>query len=252
MKKIAAALLLLSLSRIAPAQTKPDDQLSPTVRIYKAQNMTPGRAQQVGQFVTDILGHKVLVDWSPVPDALVIRGGSAADMDAAELLLKRFDVPEPKTPSAPQADLTAYLILATSGKPATAAASSAPTKAVPAELKSAVAEMKRTFPYDNYSLLDTIPMQPHGPGEFQDMLPLAPAVLPGTLYAVAYDRVSITESRNVNVGGLQFSIKLPGGQEPRIKTNVTIHENQKLVLGKLRLNPSGDADLFLVLTARLQ
>jgi hypothetical protein len=35
-----------------------------------------------------------------------------------------------------------------------------------------------------------------------------------------------------------------------ISSDVTIHEGQKLVLGKLRLN--GDDDLFIILTAKVE
>lgn len=42
------------------------------------------------------------------------------------------------------------------------------------------------------------------------------------------------------------------GLKSRIKTDVAIQEGQKVVLGKIRLLPAENSDLFLVFTAKIR
>ena len=58
-----------------------------------------------------------------------------------------------------------------------------------------------------------------------------------------------TESKTLNLSSFQFSIKF-AEIDSHIKTDLTIHEGQKLVLGKIRLF-GNTTDLFLVLTTKV-
>jgi hypothetical protein len=112
--------------------------------------------------------------------------------------------------------------------------------------------MKSAFNYDSYSLWDTILLQPKGNGgETQGILPADPEVSP-YVYKVGYGLYgsAAAESKTVNLADFMFSIKRDD-IESHIRTDVTIREGQKLVLGKIRLMSFENADLFLVLTTKV-
>ena len=97
------------------------------------------------------------------------------------------------------------------------------------------------------ALRDTIVLPIKSSGEVQGILPGAPTP---SVYNVSYSTFGPpTESRNLNLASFQFSIKF-GEIESHIKTDVTVREGQKLVLGKIRLVGT-NADLFLVLTTKV-
>jgi hypothetical protein len=55
----------------------------------------------------------------------------------------------------------------------------------------------------------------------------------------------------VTIRPFRFVLRhLPGNSESSISSNITVHEGQKLVLGKLRM--SDDADVFVVLTVKAE
>jgi hypothetical protein len=258
MKNLGAILALFACCPLGCAQTKPDIQLPPNVRLYEPKNLTPDRAERVANFVRNLLNLPGLyLIWDNVPHAFVIRGGGKPeDAVVAEELLKRFDVPEPRI------ELTVYLIRAL--LPSSPAVPGAPVNAVPSDLKSAIDEMMGSFNYDRYSLWDTILLQPKGNGgEVQGILP-AETGAKNYVYTVSYgiNGGVPTEGKTLNLANFTFSIKMPQSLpvrmtqgkedvESHIRTDITVHEGQKLVLGKIRLLPSANADLFLVLTTKV-
>src|ERR1035438_8040442 len=114
MNKLAAGLILFALSQWMPAsaQTKPEDNLTPRMRIYEPKYLTRQRAGQVARFVASVT--HVLIEWEPVVNGLVLNNmqGAPEDLDKAEALLKRFDVPEPPPPPERQIEMTVSLIRA--------------------------------------------------------------------------------------------------------------------------------------------
>jgi hypothetical protein len=261
MKTVAAVLALLVFCRPGPAQTKSANQLSPNVRLYEPMSLTPERASRVAAFVQSVVGPGCLVAWEGVPHAIVIRSQNPSDLDAAEALLRRFDMPERMaavTVTVPPTDCTVYLIRASStpaAAPSNQQPASPPTSSVPADLQSAIDEMKHSFGYDRYSLWDSLAVRVNGSGgEMQGILPMDSGSAP-YIYTMTYQRANSGEGKNVYLYGFEFSIKMPSafykdGIESHMKTDVTIHEDQKLVLGKIRLLPSENADLFLVLATK--
>lgn len=268
MKKIAVALILLASCGLAPAQTKPENQLAPGVRLYEPKYRDG--AEDLARFVSSVIP-TVSIKWDPIPNALVIRATNAADLDSAEALLKRFDVARSaramiaatvKPAGSAQIELTAYLVVAANGPVPTptyaGAGAPPPPKAVPAELQSALDEMKHTFSYEHYTLADILIVQPSGPGEIQGEVAIGPYVPPGTVYSLAYKATGFGESwtsnpadkNNLYLNGFQFTIKPPNAVERKIQTNVVMHQNQKFVLGKIRLDQSENSDLFVILTAK--
>ena len=231
-------LALLAFCSTSLAQSKPDAQLPADVRIYEPRNLTPDRADRVANFVRNLLDRPGLrITWDNVPHAFVIRDGNTQNLDTAEALNKRFDVPETRI------ELSIHLIRAYPS----AAAGGPPTSPVPADLKSAIDEMKGAFSYDHYGLWDTIVLPIKSNGEVQGILPggSGPSV-----YNVNYSTFGPpTESKTLNLSSFQFSIKF-AEIESHIKTDLTIREGQKLVLGKIRLLGT-TTDLFLVLTTKV-
>jgi hypothetical protein len=260
MKIINAILALFALCPLTTAQTKPDPQLPANVRLYEPKNLTPDRAERVAIFVRNLMNTPG-VSWDNVPHAFVIRG-DPQQMDMAEALLKRFDVPEPKV------ELTVYLIRASTAPasvPDPRLPSSPTPTPVPPELKSAIDEMTGAFKYDHYSLWDAILLQPKGNGgEVQGILPNESGAK-NYVYTVGYrlNGAISGDGKTLNLASFSFSLKMPQVnlllKTPQIKedvdshiqTEVTIREGQKLVLGKIRLLPAANADLFLVLSTKV-
>jgi hypothetical protein len=260
---MAAVLLMLVCGGLALAQTiKSGNQISPNARIYEPQ-VVEGSVQ-LAKFVSSVVG-SVTITWEPVVHALVLRGDPAS-LDVAEALLKRFDVPRQAKPAPPppQVELTTYLIRAW---PA-ATPVQVSERPIPAELQSAMEEMKHTFAYQQYGLWDVIvsTIDPSsgnnewfnpggGPGEYDNLLPSENNGAKPYTYSFTYKNPHMKDEKNLALGGFEFILKLPYGKdslEARIKTEPVIHEGQKLVLGKIRLLPGDNADLWLVLTAKFR
>src|SRR5207302_2858721 len=134
-------------------QTRPENILSPKARIYQPKYLKGDRATQVARFVGGVTG-TVSIRWEPVVNGLILDAMAPAqsasdELDKAEALLKRFDVPEPAPPPQRQIEMTVSLVRAytDAGKV---------QGSVPPELAPVVKEMKGALPYAGFSLLDTI------------------------------------------------------------------------------------------------
>lgn len=244
--KTAALLALLALCPASLAQTKSEAPLPPNVRLYQPKNLTPERADRVVGFVRNLIAFPgLMVSWENVPHAFVIRGGRPEEEAMVEALLQRYDVPEPRV------DLTVYLIRASNSP------TSPPGNPVPVELKPAVDEMKGTFAYQHYTLWDAIVLHPKGGGgETEGILPVEANGRPYG-FTVGYGLYGgvATDGKSVNLANFTFSIKMPqlgkDYMESHIRTDITVREGEKLVLGKIRLLPGANADLFLVLSSKV-
>jgi len=240
MRAIVVLFTLFSLGLAGHAQTQPEMKLPAGVTVYQPQNITPEKARDVANSVASMAS--VMVNWDGVAHAFVLHGGRPEDRDVAVALLKRFDVPEPKV------DLTVSMIRASLSA---AAPQGTP---VPADLKAAIDEMKGAFNYERYSLWDAIILHLQGNnGETREIIPTDNGS-PPYIYTVGYHLSGGVQpgSKTVNLAVFTFSMKMPQGPdvESHITTSdVTIHEGQKLVIGKIRL--TAKEDLFLVLTTKV-
>src|SRR5664280_940206 len=165
MNRAAVTVLLLALSQLVPlpAQTKPENNLSPRMRVYEPKYLKGDRAEQVSRFVSSVVG-SVSINWEPVVNGLVIHSNIPDDIDKAEALLKRFDVPAPPPPAERQIEMTIHLIRASAG--ATGVPSS-----VPPELEPVVKEMKGSLTYTGFSLVDTMVVNVRDEMKLDDLLP---------------------------------------------------------------------------------
>jgi hypothetical protein len=181
------------------------------------------------------------------------RGPKPDDLNKAEELLKRFDVPESNPPSERQIDMTVHLIRAY-------AEGNRAKGSVPPELADVVKEMKGALPYAGFSLVDTIQLKVKDGLQIDDALPALselPSVVP-FFYSLTFGEPSISsDGKTVQVRHFRFGVKVPiqttGGvtyQDEAIATPLTLYDNQKQVLGKLKMR-TGD-DLFVVLSCKVR
>jgi len=249
---LIALLPMLSLAQ-APETWLPERQ-----HVYEFKNVDAQRGEEVVGFVRSLMANQVIFNFEPAFKTAILWPNGNNNQPAllkAEELLKRYDV---APPAPPKVEFTAYLIRATTAEDARGAPNAQPVPAVVAE---AIAEMKRTFPYTEYSLLDTAVTEVLHHTEVES---LAPGLsLPGLggvpmpyFYSLSYDDPLVT-GKTVTLPRFQFTLRMPVNgantqyQSSGITTEVSIHEGEKLVLGKVRLSLSQPAVVFLVLTVRL-
>jgi len=246
--------LLLSVAGLAGAQTKPPESPLPNEQVYEFKNVTPERMNQIVSFVTRLTGNRLQIQVDNIFKTVIIQGNDkTADLvDKAEELLKRYDVPPAPAPAEPQVDFMVYLVQASSRGPGEAAPVGQP---IPPVLQEAVAEMKKTFAYTEYTLLDIVPAEVHHNTVVNNILPGRGQYF----YEIRYDNVNVSSDRKtMTVDPFQFHVRIPvqGGtpdfQNAGISTYVAIHSGEKLVIGKLRTGVNDASDIFLVLTAKLR
>jgi hypothetical protein len=259
MNKIAAVVLLM-VAGLSPAVAQE------TVQYYELKYLTDGmRLDSVINLASYGAGP---VKIRAFPELKVVAVQGAKEVIAATFeLLRRFDVPPPPpTPQpTPNVELTAYLIRASFAEPP-AAAGTQPAQSlrpIPADLEGVVTEMKRSFAYERYSLLDTFVLS--GPtaqasSSLEGVLSgvEGPAHVP-YFFALQWQSVYERELKALRVHQFDFKVKVPYNAGPQlqygdsaIKTGFMIKEGQKVVLGKLKLDPTDNMDIFLVMTVKFK
>ncbi len=272
MNKLAVLLMLLTSSAAVPCRgqsKQPEKQseghtlvrnLTAYVRIYVPKHLTDAKSRQVASFVQS-LSQGVTLEWSPIAQGIVIRvvqamkgwERAAEQLDQAEALLKRFDVPEPPRAPDKQIEVTIYLVHAYGERPANV------KTPVPAELEPVVKEMKGALPYTGFGLIDTIRVIAENGTSIEDALP-AEATYFSPLpyfYRVSFELPSIlADGKTVQISQFHFGLKVPlttnQYHDESIQTPLTVQEGQKQVLGKLKLLGTAKDDLFIVLICRLK
>lgn len=223
-------------------------------RLYEVKYLSGQRALVVCSLINEMVGPDFPgASTHAIPElkAVVMKGTPEA-MAKIEEILKKYDVPEPPAKRAPQASFTIYLVRA-SAKPTDH------PHPVPTELDSVIAEMKRSFVYDNYNLYDTIVMPPQT-SEIESMLPGVQFNGTPYFYTIRRGFAQVdSQTKTVSVPELFFTLKVPyhSGNEMKqgaasIATGIRIQEGQKLVLGKVKVDPFDNTDVFLVVTVNIQ
>jgi len=246
-------IFFLLITSLAGAQTKPLEAPVPNERIYEFRNVSTDRMVEIVAFARFLLGNRADIQLNGAFKTAIIRGDL---MDRAEELLKRYDVPTPAT-AEPQVDFIGYLVQASRPKPGEAAPAGQP---IPPVVQEAVAEMKKTFNYTDYTLLDTIPAEVHHNTTVNNMLPVRSEYGLPIFYEIKFNQTIVSPDRKtITVDPFEFSVHVPlpiGAamqyQNSGISTYVAIHEGEKLVIGKVRTGVNDTSDIFLVLTAKLR
>jgi hypothetical protein len=252
MTRLCLALFLLA-PLFAQEQKKPETPAPQGTKVIILKYADPNRVANLLQ----ILGCCIRADSDL--HALVV-STSPSGMAAIEDAVKRLDVPE----SASQDfELTAYYVVgATDENPA---AGAQPLPAVPKDLDSVVAQMRNTFPYKAYHLLDTLVLRTRaGRGAATSGMPSGnPMRGCEATFCLSEFRITSAslgpDGMTIRIDGLHAGVRrlLPatsGSSQSNsvnlgIDTEVDLKEGQKVVVGRVGMD--NNQALFLVLTARL-
>jgi len=127
---------------------------------------------------------------------------------------------------------------------------------IPADIEPAIKEMRASFSYKSYTLLDTVTLSGLVGGGVESagrMTNPADSASPLT-YSARFGRSGIDkDSKSLLLNGFDFQLRLagnPGVIQSRLGTDVLIRQGQKLVLGNLRSSDSNTA-IFLILSAKV-
>ena len=222
-------------------------------KVVDVKHLSGDRAERAVDLVRRFM-HPSTVHYDPVLRSVVMIG--APDVVASgEALFRKFDTPGGVRSDA-QVQFRLHLVEASPD------GASGP---VPAEVASAVEQMKKTFNYKGYRLLDTLLLQGRGSGEVghSGTLPGPPDVS-RTFYNVNYKQADVMEDgKTVVVREFRLNLRVPyqTSSNPNmtsvqfadtgIKTDFTITEGQKLVIGKVSAAAAANA-IFVIVTADVQ
>jgi hypothetical protein len=234
MKRILWMLMLAA----APlwAQDKPDDEVKRLVHLkYADPNAVSMLLRNFG--VSLIPDQKMMV---------IAVGGKRSAVETAEAAVKQLDVP-----GAAQKDieLTVYFVVGTD-------AAAGPTDSpIPQDIQPAVAALKTTFPYKNYSLLDALSLRTRAGSGAETSGQLSGSRT--TNFQVRSASVE-ADGAMIRIDHLHAVLRVLhtiGDKAQFLDTGITtevvdVKEGQKLVVGRSSLEGPGKA-LFLVLIARV-
>lgn len=186
---------------------------------------------------------------------VVVLQGSKEDVDSAEAILKRFDVPgqTPLITPPHEVEIMIYLIEGIND--------SESDQGIPAALKSTVTQMRGTFGYKAYNLLDTIFLQGKELSKLESDGVLAKSGTQSEFaasYRCSYKSIAYRDNQKATeISDFHFALRIPitqnnhtNFQDSSISTDLVIKDNQKLVLGKITRDQA-DRSLFLVLTTKV-
>jgi hypothetical protein len=194
---------------------------------------------------------------------LIVLSGTPEAVTAAAAAIQKYDIPrEAKMRTRDRnAELTAYLVVA---RPEGDAAP------IPAALTAVVEQLKASFPYKRYELVETLVLRvrENGQAVSSGVLPaLSPGTTAKTFYNLSVRRVWINgPDGNATLGLNPVELRIeapfpadapgPAGaatvqrRENTLSTSADLREGQTIVLGKAPVDGSGGS-LILILTARV-
>jgi hypothetical protein len=242
------ALLLLAPLAMAQEQKKADEKpAEPQVqRLFVLKYADPN---QIGALVKVFTSN---VTPNTSMHALAVSAGPQA-MTAIEEAIKRLDVPS----AAPQnVELTAYMLVGGS--------ESASQGALPKDLDSVVAQLKNAFTYKSYRLLDVLTIRTRT-GQQISTNSSGGAVQIGNssqpiLTQFQIGSVNVGPEGSIRIDRLRVLNRVPVAtgsgpspgfsyQDQGMNADLDIKEGQKVVVGKVSMNPN--EAMFLVLTAKV-
>jgi hypothetical protein len=249
MKRLWIAFWLLLAPLVAQEQKKTEPDGPKVQKLFVLKYADPGR---IGQLVA-IFGASVKPDFDL--RALAV-AASAEVMPAIEEAIKRLDVPAPPPPVSPpprNVELTAYYVLGGD-------AENPATEPIPKDLDNVVAQLKNTFPFKEYRLLDALTLRIRSGGGADTTG--SPGTRGSGVITTAFRVNSATVSPDgatVRIDRIKASVRMPfpAPTSPAqftysdlgLSTDADVMEGQKVVIG--RLGVGRDQALFLVLTARV-
>jgi hypothetical protein len=255
---------------VAPAPKAPAGEQAATPKGSPKRSPRPGDVQKVfvvqhalASELAELLSvFPATITYSSRRTRAIAVSAAPAVMAAIEETLKRLDVPgEPPVLSPPlsNVELTGYVLEALS-QPVDGAA-------VPAELEPAVAQLKRTFSYAAYRLVDTlIARAREGSGLSAKALGEQNTGTSVEIQRAGYElnanRARVSREATgavVHLDTFSFNATVPvrlGGpngskvQQVGVRADIDIREGQRVVVGKSGVGEAGNA-IILVLSARV-
>jgi hypothetical protein len=237
--KITIAILLTAMSSLRAQEPKVEF----VTKVFQLKYADTGR-------VVKLLNRSGVV-WDDQLRALVV-SRPKSDMAEIEQMIQRFDVPPPPVQNI---EVTIYLMSAL-GTPSSGA--------VPPELEAVVKQLKSTFSYKSYQLIDTQVMRVRAGqgGDVSGVVNGAPS-LDGnkTISQVKFKSATVStdeKGRAIRIDRLSVGFRVPvrSGEkqylyiDTGISTDVDVREGQKVVVGKANMDGSDRASIV-VLTAKV-
>jgi hypothetical protein len=227
---MAGALAAQTASTAAPPPAQPPE-LPRQQRIFMLKYADPRHVADV----LGVFGYGIRAD----RDLHVVAVSAPAEaMSAIEDAVKRLDVP---TAAPKDIDIVVSLMVA-SEQPS---AGGGP----PPEMQPVADELKKIFSYKSFQLLDTILLRTQ-PGNH--------AIATGTIgrheskstYTFDVQPSAVTEDPNGRLIRLDnLELRMTGFHEAMIRTEISVREGQRVVVGKSNMGP--DQALILVVTAKV-
>jgi hypothetical protein len=262
MKKLVPILVLLALPLAAQDQKK-DEIQTPQPQIQKLFVLKYADPNQVNNLIRVFTNN---TNPNSEMHAIAVSATPSA-MAAIEDAIKRLDVPA----SAPQnIELTGYLLTGTD-------AEGVASPALPKELDSVVTQLKSAFAYKSYKLADVMTLRGRtGQGQVSTSGSGGSVNIGGASEPIInqfrINGLSVSPDGAIHLERLSLSSRVPvatgsfgstsGGsgvsplvntqftyQDIGINTDLDVKEGQKVVVGKMAMNPT--EAMFLVLTAHV-
>jgi hypothetical protein len=231
MKRIILATLVLAVSALAQA---PKERFTKLVTLkYADPNAIVSMIRAFGVDV-QLNGAMKTMSISGLPD----------NITAAEAAIKQLDV-APKN-----IELVVHFLVGSNLASATGA--------VPAELKDVVAQLKSTFTFKEYNMLDTLTLRTRAGSSADTTGVVSPAgVNPPRMTQFSIRNASVSEDGVIRIDRMHAGLRIPvPGQQKvdyvntGIDQDIDVKEGQKVVVGRASLEGPEKA-LFLILTAKV-
>ncbi|MGI8988708.1 MAG: hypothetical protein ACR2I2_03865 [Bryobacteraceae bacterium] len=231
--------VLLFLSS-AFGQTSPDGEIT---RLFTVRYANVNHLRDL----LGVFGAKISIDSA----GAIAAHGSPATVDAIGEAIKRLDV----APAAVEnVEIDVYMLMASR---------SGSSGSLPKELDAVVKQLKGTFNYQDYRLLETAVTRTRDGGHavLTGFIPMQFEGQP-MIYALLLGPIAIAsegKERSVRINNFKMTFQVPyrtdqsGGfsyRQAEMNTDLDVREGQKVVVGKSNINGSNDA-MILVVTAKL-
>jgi hypothetical protein len=242
MKRRLLMLLLLAVPLVAQETPGPPKLIQKLIPLKYADPRTVENMLRV--FDVQVVSNTEL-------HAMAVKG-TPQTIQAVEEAIARLDTPA----AAPKnIELTVYLLVGNE-------AADSPAGAIPKEMESVVTQLKNTFQFKNYRLLDVMTLRTRtgqqasteSSGGFMQYGNVTKPVT--TTFTINSSSIG-ADGSTIRIDQIRTGTKIPQEQGPGqfnyqdlgLRTDLDIKEGQKVVVGRMGINR--DQALFLVLTARV-
>jgi hypothetical protein len=240
MKRILLALILLALPLAAQGEKKEEPpRPAPVQKLFVLKYADP-------RTVADLLRiFNAPINYNGELHTLAV-SAMPETMKAIEDAIARLDTPA----AAPKnIDLTFHLVVGTQGE-------GAPAAALPKELDSVIAQLKSTFPFKSYRLLDTITIRARLGVKAEGSSSAGSSGPAAIITQIRLDSTGIApDGATIRIDHLRADHRIPVFSSNTqyqyvnigINTDVDVKDGQKVVIGRMGIDR--DQALFLVLMA---